>query len=424
MKWHSTSLIRKLSLLAANVRRYDARPASFLLAGGMKKVIFSLALGTFGLGMAEFGIMGVLTELARDVGISIPAAGHMISFYAFGVVLGAPIIALFSNRFSLKHILLFLVTLCVIGNAIFTLSSSYSMLAVGRLVSGFPHGAFFGVGAIILSKLARPGKVTAAVAGMISGMTVANLVGIPVGTWLSQEFSWRYTFLLIAVFNIAVIVSVAFWVPNISDEAKGKLREQFHFLKSPAPWFIFSATMFGNAGVFAWFSYVKPYMMYISGFSEALMTFIMMLVGLGMVLGNLLSGRLSGRYTPLRIAVITDFVIVLALLLLFACGGIKAASLTFAFICCAGLFALSAPLQILLLQNAKGGELLGAAGGQIAFNLGSAIGAYCGGMMLTLGFAYNYVTLPAALLSFSAMSSLLLYARLKRAVPQMTHTAG
>ncbi|SBW27982.1 Protein AraJ precursor [Citrobacter europaeus] len=424
MKWHSTSLIRKLSLLAANVRRYDARPASFLLAGGMKKVIFSLALGTFGLGMAEFGIMGVLTELARDVGISIPAAGHMISFYAFGVVLGAPIIALFSNRFSLKHILLFLVTLCVIGNAIFTLSSSYSMLAVGRLVSGFPHGAFFGVGAIILSKLARPGKVTAAVAGMISGMTVANLVGIPVGTWLSQEFSWRYTFLLIAVFNIAVIVSVAFWVPNISDEAKGKLREQFHFLKSPAPWFIFAATMFGNAGVFAWFSYVKPYMMYISGFSEALMTFIMMLVGLGMVLGNLLSGRLSGRYTPLRIAVITDFVIVLALLLLFACGGIKAASLTFAFICCAGLFALSAPLQILLLQNAKGGELLGAAGGQIAFNLGSAIGAYCGGMMLTLGFAYNYVTLPAALLSFSAMSSLLLYARLKRAVPQMTHAAG
>ncbi len=423
MKWHSTSLIRKLSLLAANVRRYDAYPASFLLAGGMKKVIFSLALGTFGLGMAEFGIMGVLTELARDVGISIPAAGHMISFYAFGVVLGAPIIALFSNRFSLKHILLFLVTLCVIGNAIFTLSSSYFMLAAGRLVSGFPHGAFFGVGAIILSKLARPGKVTAAVAGMISGMTVANLIGIPVGTWLSQEFSWRYTFLLIAVFNIAVIVSVAFWVPNISDEAKGKLREQFHFLKSPAPWLIFSATMFGNAGVFAWFSYVKPYMMYISGFSEALMTFIMMLVGLGMVLGNLLSGRLSGRYTPLRIAVITDFVIVLALLLLFAFGGIKAASLAFAFICCAGLFALSAPLQILLLQNAKGGELLGAAGGQIAFNLGSAIGAYCGGMMLTLGFAYNYVTLPAALLSFSAMSSLLLYGRLKRGVQQQVAPA-
>lgn len=144
------------------------------------------------------------------------------------------------------------------------------------------------------------------------------------------------------------------------------------------------------------------------------MTFIMMLVGLGMVLGNMLSGRVSGRYSPLRIAAVTDFIIVLALLMLFFFGGMKTTSLIFAFICCAGLFALSAPLQILLLQNAKGGELLGAAGGQIAFNLGSAVGAYCGGMMLTLGLAYNYVALPAALLSFAAMSSLLLYGRYKR----------
>lgn len=362
-------------LIGCDNSQHSAQHAPLFSAGGMKKVIFSLALGTFGLGMAEFGIMGVLTELARDVGITIPAAGHMISFYAFGVVLGAPIMALFSSRFSLKHILLFLVMLCVMGNAIFTFSSSYLMLAVGRLVSGFPHGAFFGVGAIVLSKITRPGKVTAAVAGMVSGMTVANLVGIPVGTYLSQEFSWRYTFLLIAVFNIAVLTAIFFWVPDIRDKAQGSLREQFHFLRSPAPWLIFAATMFSNAGVFAWFSYIKPFMMYISGFSEASMTFIMMLVGLGMVLGNLLSGKLSGRYTPLRIAVVTDLVIVLSLMALFFFSGYKTASLTFAFICCAGLFALSAPLQILLLQNAKGGELLGAAGGQIAFNLGSAIGA-------------------------------------------------
>lgn len=380
----------------------------------MKKVILSLALGTFGLGMAEFGIMGVLTELAHNVGISIPTAGHMISWYAFGVVLGAPIIAVFSSRFSLKHILIFLLGLCLIGNALFTLSSSYWMLAAGRLVSGFPHGAFFGVGAIILSKLAKPGKVTSAVAGMISGMTVANLLGVPLGTWLSQEFSWRYTFLLIALFNAAVIASVVFWVPNIVDTSTRRLREQFHFLKSPAPWFIFAATLFGNAGVFAWFSYIKPFMMTVAGFSEGNMTLIMMLAGLGMVSGNLLSGRLSGKHSPLSIAIVTDLVIALSLGLLFVFGADKTASLGLAFICCLGLFALSAPLQILLLQNAKGGEMLGAAGGQMAFNLGSAVGAYCGGMMLTLGFAYNYVALPAALLSFFAMSSLLLYARLKQ----------
>lgn len=379
----------------------------------MKKTVFSLALGTFGLGMAEFGIMGVLTELAHDTGISIPSAGSMISYYAFGVVIGASIIALFSNKFSLKTVLLFLVALCVVGNAIFTFSTSYFWLAIGRLVSGFPHGAFFGVGAIILSKIAPPGKVTLAVSGMIAGMTVANLVGVPLGTCLGHEYNWRYTFFLIAAFDALVILSVIFWVPTLYDKTETRLTEQFHFLKKPEPWLIFAATMFGNAGVFAWFSFVKPFMVNVSGFSAGFMTVIMMLMGLGMVLGNLLSGKLSGRYSPLRIAATTDLVIVLSLLMLFAFGENQAASLVMGFICCAGLFALSAPLQIMLLQNAQGGELLGAAGGQVAFNLGSAIGAYFGGMMIVLGYNWSYVTLPAALLSFAAMSSLLLYGRQK-----------
>lgn len=379
----------------------------------MKKTIFSLALGTFGLGMAEFGIMGVLTELAHDTGISIPSAGNMISFYAFGVVIGAPIVALFSGKFSLKTTLLFLVAMCAVGNALFTFSTSYFWLALGRLISGFPHGAIFGVGAIILSKIAPPGKVTVAVAGMIAGMTVANLVGVPLGTWLGHQFSWRYTFFLIAAFDALVILSVLLWVPDIHDKSEIKLSEQFQFLKKPEPWLIFAATMFGNAGVFAWFSFIKPFMVNVSGFSEGMMTAIMMLMGLGMVLGNLLSGKLSGRFSPLRIAAITDMVIVASLLLLFALGELKTASLVMGFICCAGLFALSAPLQILLLQNAKGGEMLGAAGGQMAFNLGSAIGAYFGGMMITLGFSWRYVTLPAAFLSFSAMSALLIYGYLR-----------
>ncbi|MFP5973653.1 MFS transporter AraJ [Enterobacter mori] len=378
----------------------------------MKKTIFSLALGTFGLGMAEFGVMGVLTELAKDTGISIPSAGNMISFYAFGVVIGAPIVALFSSRFSLKSTLLFLVAMCVIGNAIFSLSHSYVGLATGRLISGFPHGAIFGVGAIILSKIAPPGKVTVAVAGMIAGMTVANLIGVPLGTWLGHEYSWRYTFFLIAAFDVLVILSVLLWVPTLHDKSEIKLTAQFHFLKKPEPWLIFAATMFGNAGVFAWFSFVKPFMVNVSGFSEGMMTVIMMLMGLGMVLGNLLSGKLSGRFSPLRIAATTDMVIVASLLLLFAFGELKTASLLMGFVCCAGLFALSAPLQILLLQNAKGGEMLGAAGGQMAFNLGSAVGAYFGGMMITLGFSWSYVTLPAALLSFAAMTSLLMYGHL------------
>uniref|UniRef100_UPI00057BD67A MFS transporter AraJ n=1 Tax=Enterobacter sp. Bisph1 TaxID=1274399 RepID=UPI00057BD67A len=335
----------------------------------MKKTVFSLALATFGLGMAEFGLMGVLTELANNVGISIPSAGHMISAYAFGVVIGAPIMALFSNRFSLKSTLLFLVALCLVGNALFTFSTSYTMLIIARLISGFPHGAIFGVGAIILSKIAPPGKVTMAVAGMIAGMTVANLIGIPLGTWIGHAFSWRYTFLMIAVFFALVIVSVIFWVPSLFDTRTSRMSAQFHFLKKPEPWLIFAATMFGNAGVFAWFSYVKPFMVNVPGFTETAMTLIMMLMGLGMVLGNMFSGKVSVRFSPLRIAVVTELMIMLAMLVMFVAGVSKVGALTLGFVCCAGLFALSAPLQIMLLQNAKGGEMLGAAGGQMAFNL-------------------------------------------------------
>ncbi|AGN84153.1 MFS transporter AraJ [Enterobacter sp. R4-368] len=379
----------------------------------MKKTVFSLALATFGLGMAEFGIMGVLTELANNVGISIPSAGHMISAYAFGVVIGAPIMALFSNRFSLKNTLLFLVALCLVGNAIFTFSSSYTMLIIARLMSGFPHGAIFGVGAIILSKIAPPGKVTMAVAGMIAGMTVANLIGIPLGTWIGHAFSWRYTFLLIAVFFALVIVSVIAWVPSLFDTSESRLSEQFHFLKKPEPWLIFAATMFGNAGVFAWFSYVKPFMVNVSGFSESAMTLIMMLMGLGMVLGNMFSGRLSVKFSPVRIAAVTELLIMLAMLALFVAGESKVGALSLGFVCCAGLFALSAPLQIMLLQNAKGGEMLGAAGGQMAFNLGNAVGAWFGGLIIAFGFTYSYLTLPAAVLTFAAMTSLLIYGHRK-----------
>ena len=175
----------------------------------MKKTIFSLALSTFGLGMAEFGIMGVLTELAQDTGISIPSAGNMISFYAFGVVIGAPIVALFSGKFSLKTTLLFLVAMSAVRNTLFTFSTTYFWLAAGRLITGFPHGAIFGVGAIILSKIAPPGKVTVAVAGMIAGMTVANLMGGYLGARLALRLGSRFVRIVFLVVTGALAIRLA-----------------------------------------------------------------------------------------------------------------------------------------------------------------------------------------------------------------------
>ncbi len=214
----------------------------------MKKTIFSLALGTFGLGMAEFGIMGVLTELAHDTGISIPSAGNMISFYAFGVVIGAPIVALFSGKFSLKTTLLFLVAMSAVGNALFTFSTSYFWLAVGRLISGFPHGAIFGVGAIILSKIAPPGRVTVAVAGMIAGMTVANLMGVPLGTWLGHQFSWRYTFFSDCRVRCAGDPLGSALGAGHPRHVRNQIDRSVPLSEKPEPWLIFAATMFGNAG--------------------------------------------------------------------------------------------------------------------------------------------------------------------------------
>jgi DHA1 family arabinose polymer transporter-like MFS transporter len=216
---------------------------------------------------------------------------------------------------------------------------------------------------------------------------------------------------LISLFFVLVMVSVIFWVPSLYDTAPTRLSEQFHFLKKPEPWLIFAATMFGNAGVFAWFSYVKPFMVSVSGFSQNAMTLIMMLMGLGMVLGNMFSGRVSARFSPIRIAAATELVIMLAMVALFFLGDSKAGALSLGFICCAGLFALSAPLQIMLLQNAKGGEMLGAAGGQMAFNFGNAVGAWFGGLIIAFGFSYNYLALPAAVLTFAALTSLLIYNR-------------
>ncbi len=209
---------------------------------------------------------------------------------------------------------------------------------------------------------------------------------------------------------MAVFLAIFCWVPTLYDRASTRLREQFRFLASPAPWLIFAATMFGNAGVFAWFSYIKPFMLNVSGFAESKMMLIMMLAGLGMVVGDLFSGKISGRYSPLHVAAMTDGVIAVTLLLIFAFGEHKVASLALAFLCCAGLFALSAPAaDPAAARRQRRRDAGGGRGDQIAFNLGSAIGAFCGGMMIAQGFGWNSVALPAAALSFLAMSALLIY---------------
>ena len=356
---------------------------------GYEKSLIALAFGTLGLGIAEFVMMGILPDIAKDLHISIATAGHLISAYALGVCVGAPMLII-ARRYPLKHILLVLVGIMMIGNLCAALASNYWVLMIARFISGLPHGAYFGVGSIVAEKLADKGRGSEAVSIMIAGMTIANLFGVPLGTALSTMLSWRLTFLLVGCWGIAILYYIWRWVPMVENLPDTGFKGQFRFLKTQAPWLILGATMLGNGGVFCWYSYISPLLTQVSGFSAESLTVLMVLAGFGMVAGNLISGRLSDKYMPGRVAAIAQGMICVALLLVFFLAQISWLNVLLMCLCTAGLFAVSSPQQVLLIRYSKGGEMLGAASVQVAFNLGNAIGAYCGGLPLEVGLGYKY----------------------------------
>lgn len=366
----------------------------------MKKSLVALAFGTLGLGIAEFTMMGILPYVATDLGISIPVAGHFISAYALGVCFGAPILLLARKR-PLKQILLVLMALMIVGNICATMAPNYWVLLLARFVSGLPHGAYFGVASIVAAKLADEGKSSQAVSIMIAGMTVANLFGVPLGTSLSHTLSWRVTFLMVACWGLITLYYIWRWVPQVEGLKDTGFKGQFRFLKKPAPWLILGATALGNGGVFCWYSYINPLLTNVSGFGEESITALMILAGFGMVVGNLVSGRMSDRYTPGKVGTVVQGMICIVLLLIFFLSPNPWCSAILMALCTAGLFAVSSPEQVLIIRVAPGGEMLGGACVQMAFNLGNAIGAYVGGLALSEGYRYPALAgVPFALIGF------------------------
>ena len=282
----------------------------------MKKSLIALAFGTLALGIAEFVMMGILPDIASDLHVSIAEAGHLISAYALGVCVGAPMLIL-ARKHPLKRILLVLVAVIMAGNVCAALAPNFWTLMAARFVSGLPHGAYFGVGSIAAEKLADKGKDSEAVSIMIAGMTIANLLGVPLGTALSSMLSWRVTFLLVGCWGMIVLYYIWRWIPPVENLPDTGFRGQFRFLRSPAPWLLIFATMLGNGGVFCWYSYVSPMLVHVSGFSPDRLTLLMILAGFGMVVGNLTGGRLSDRFTPGRVAAVSQGSIFVILLLLF-----------------------------------------------------------------------------------------------------------
>lgn len=266
----------------------------------MKKALVTLALGTFGLGVTEFAMMGILPFIAADFGVSISDAGHLISSYALGVCVGAPLMVAFMRTWRLKKIVVLLMCVYFAASAAMALAPDYYSMLAMRFMAGLPHGAYFGVASIIADRLSNGRKSATAVAIMCSGMSVANLIGIPFGTFICQVASWRYIFAFSALWGLATLLSIWRFIPSMDALPDIGARGQFRFLKSLAPWLLIAATLLGNGGVFCYFSYYAPLLTDHSGISVTLLPLMSVIAGAGMVVGNLTGGMLSDRIRAYR----------------------------------------------------------------------------------------------------------------------------
>src|SRR4051812_19583928 len=275
------------------VRTRPARPL-FCERPLMPLALLALAVGAFGIGTTEFVMMGLLPDVADDLHISIPAAGHLVSAYALGVVIGAPLLAAVTSRMSRRTVLIGLMALFVVGNTLSAFAPGPDSLLAARFLSGLPHGAFFGVGAVVATTMVAPERKARSVSLMFLGLTVANIAGVPVATFIGQHLGWRATFLAVSVIGLAAIASLALLIPHDHAHAPtGGLRGELAALRSLPVWLALATTVAGFGALFSAYSYITPMLTDSAGFAKASVTLLLALFGVGATAGNLLGGRLA-----------------------------------------------------------------------------------------------------------------------------------
>jgi len=365
----------------------------------MKLKLLPLTIGGFGIGMTEFVIMGVLPDVARDLNISIPTAGHLISAYAIGVVFGAPLLVAMASKIPPKKTLAALMILFAFGNALSSFAPSYEIMLITRFLSGLPHGAFFGVGAVVAGRLADPGKEAQAIASMFAGLTFANILGVPIGTYIGHNFSWRITFVIVAVVGLIAVWSIKRWLPFLPAAKESNLARELKVFGRLELWMILGIIMIGTGGFFAWFSYIAPLLIEVTGFSNNDVTWNLIIAGIGMLVGNTLGGRLADRFSPIKATCWLLFAMVISLITVSFASEYKVASVIMTFITGAIAFAMIAPIQMLMINAAKEAEMMASAVSQGAFNISNALGAYLGGLPIAAGYGYTSPQWVGALLA-------------------------
>jgi DHA1 family arabinose polymer transporter-like MFS transporter len=368
---------------------------------GIKPSLLTLTMGGFTIGMTEFMMMGVLPDMSQSLSISIPSAGHLISIYALGVVIGAPLMTAFAQHLAPKKVLMALMLMCGTFNALFAISPNYELLMASRLFAGLPHGAFFGMGAVVASRLAEPGREARTVSLMFAGLTIANIIGVPVGTYVGHQVSWRISFLIIAAVGFIAASSIKKWMPDLSPSAKKGFGDSLKAFRQPEPWLIILVSAIGTGGLFAWISYIAPLMTNVAGFSAGSITAIMIVAGAGMAVGNFIGGRLADRFSPLKTTGALLIAMVVSLIVVALVTKYQVPALIMTFITGAIAFAVIAPMQMLMIGAAKGSEMLASSALQASANTGNALGAFLGGLPLAAGYDFTSPQYVGAALAFS-----------------------
>ncbi|MFH9615365.1 MFS transporter [Streptomyces pratensis] len=385
----------------------------------MPLALLALAIGAFGIGTTEFVIMGLLPDVAADFQVSIPAAGFLVTGYALGVVLGAPLMTILGTRVTRKRMLMLLMGLFIVGNVVSALAPVFGVMLAGRVIASLAHGAFFGIGSVVAADLVAPEKKAGAIAMMFTGLTVANVVGVPMGTYVGQNFGWRVTFFVVAGLGVLGLLGVAKLVPEQPRLQGVRIRHELAAFRNVQVLLAMAMTVLGFGGVFAAITYITPMMTETAGFATSSVTWLLVLFGLGMVAGNLLGGRFADRrLMPMLYVSLGALAAVLALFTLTAHNKI-AAAVTIFFIGALG-FATVPPLQKRVLDQAAGAPTLASAVNIGAFNLGNALSAWLGGIVIAAGFGYTAPNWVGAVLAASA----LLLAVLSGAIERRTVTSG
>lgn len=350
-------------------------------------ILLALSMGGFAIGTSEFAIMGLMPDVARAFGITEPQVGHLISAYALGVVVGAPVLAVFGARLSRKHLLLLLMGFYALGNLASAMAPDYATMMLFRFIAGLPHGAYFGVAALAAAAISRPDRRAASVSRVLMGLTIAMLIGNPLATWMGQTLSWRYAYGLVALVAALTVLLVWSFLPRDSANPEHSPLQELRAFQRPQVWLALGMAATGFAGMFCVFSYLAPTMLNVTGVEARWIPIGLAAFGVGGIIGNLIGGWLFDRLQFKAVAVLLLWSTAVLLVFPFSAGSLW--TLLPCVVAVGTMVSLSPVLQTRLMDVAADAQTLAAASNHAAFNVANALGPWLGGMAITAGLGWT-----------------------------------